>query len=167
MDPVLCHCLANAALADGNAKRARGIAEEALVSCLEIGARLGAIEAAVALSTARRAIVGVGGAERIEEVFAMAERLIAETGARNLTPFVLVERAELAELRGETQQRESHLRRALEAFTQMGATGRAMQLGKEIRSFLSLSLSLSLWERARVRGVEAFGFEFISAPDVP
>jgi class 3 adenylate cyclase len=134
LDPALRYFLANTALAGGNPERARGIAEETLTSCLEMGARLGAIEAAVALSAALRAIAGAGEAERIEEVLATADRLIAETGACNLTAFVLVERAGLAELRGETRQQESHLRRALEAFTQMGATGRAARLARELRS---------------------------------
>jgi hypothetical protein len=84
-----------------------------------------AIEAAVALAAALRAETGVTAATRIEEVLATAERLVAETGGRNLTPFVLVERAGLARLRGDVRGRETCLRQAGELFTRMGATGRA------------------------------------------
>ena len=97
------------------------IAEDTLTSCLEIGARPVAIEAALRVDT------GVPAAARIDEVLATADRLIAETGACNLTPFVLVERAALSALRGDARQQEAHLRRAHEAFTRMGATGRARQ----------------------------------------
>lgn len=51
-----------------------------------------------------------------------------------MTAFVLVERAALAELRRELPQREALLRRALEGFTRMGATGRAARLTRELGS---------------------------------
>lgn len=70
-----------------------------------------------------RGLIESAAAPRIEEVLATADRLIAETGACNLTPFVLVERAALAELRGDARAQEAHLRHAHDAFTQMGATG--------------------------------------------
>ena len=124
--------LARAWLAAANPARSRTIAEETLSDCLRFGTRLSAIDSAVALSAALRADAGVTAAPRIDEVLATAERLIAETGARNLTPFVLVEHAGLAELRGETQQQHTHLRRALELFTQMGATGRAAALSRQL-----------------------------------
>jgi class 3 adenylate cyclase len=43
-------------------------------------------------------------APRIDDALATADRLIAETGARNLTSFVLVERAALAALRGDAER---------------------------------------------------------------
>jgi len=125
--PWVRQALAQAWLAAGDPTRARAIAEDTLTNCLEIGARLFAIEAAVALSAALRAETGIAAAPRIDEVLATADRLIAETGARNLTPFVLMERAALSEFRGDAREQEAHLRRAHEAFTQMGATGRAHQ----------------------------------------
>jgi hypothetical protein len=68
---------------------------------------------------------GAEAGPRIGEVLATADRLIAETGARNLTPFVLVERAALAELRGDARLQEECLRKAHEGFARMSATGRA------------------------------------------
>jgi class 3 adenylate cyclase/tetratricopeptide (TPR) repeat protein len=126
-EPWLAQALAQARLAAGDPGRARTIAEDALSRCLQIGARLCAIEAAVVLAAALRAEMGVAAAPRIDEPLATADRLIAETGARNLTPFVLVERAAWSGLRGDTREQAAHLRRAHEAFTQMGATGRARE----------------------------------------
>jgi adenylate cyclase len=132
MEPWLRQALAQAWLAAGDPARARAIAEDTLASCLQIGARLIAIEAALALSAALRAEGGAAVAPRIDEVLATADRLIAETGACNLAPFVLVERAALSELRGESQQRESYLRRALDGFAKMGATGQAARLSRKL-----------------------------------
>jgi hypothetical protein len=126
-EPWLRQALAQAWLAAGDTARARAIAEETLISCLEIGSRLVAIEAAVTLSAALRAETGLAAAPRIDEVLAIADRLIAETGARNLTAFVLVERAALAALRGDAAQETVHLQRAHEEFKRMGATGRARE----------------------------------------
>jgi hypothetical protein len=58
--------------------------------------------------------------------------LIERTGATNLTPFVLVERARLAELSGDTVKRDQLLREAHRLFTEMGATGHAQKLAKEL-----------------------------------
>ena len=131
-EPYLRCCLAHASLASGDLRRARVLAEEALTHCLENGARLDAIEAALALAAALRADAGVGETARIEDVLATADRLIDETGARNMTAFVLVERAALSALRGDTRQQEEHLRRADEVFTRMGATGQATRLAREL-----------------------------------
>jgi hypothetical protein len=56
---------------------------------------------------------------------ATADRLIAETGACNWTPSVLVERAALAELQGKVRRQQECLCRANDEFTRTGATGRA------------------------------------------
>ncbi len=124
-EPGIRQAMAQAWLAAGDPARARAIADEVLTYCLGVGLRLVAIEAAVTLSAALRAEGGSAAAPRIDEVLGIADRLIAETGACNLTPFVLVERAGVAELCGDVRQHHECLRRAHEAFTHMGATGRA------------------------------------------
>jgi hypothetical protein len=126
--PSLRYSLARAWLAAGDAARARPIAEDALTECLNVGARLDDIQAALAVSAALRVESRVASAPRIDQVLATADRLIAETGAHNMTAFVLVERAALAALAGNARQREEHLLRARDAFTRMGATGRARQI---------------------------------------
>jgi class 3 adenylate cyclase len=127
LEPYLHTSLARAWLAVGDANRARVRAEETLARCLGMGARLDAVEAALVLSAALRADAGAGEAVRSEEVLATADRLIAETGARNLAAFVLVERAALAELCGDPQRQETDLQRASEEFTRMGAPARYLQ----------------------------------------
>ena len=97
-----------------------------------------AVLAAVTLSAALRAETGLAAAPRNDEVLAIADRLIAETGARNLSPFVLVERAALAELRGDTAQEATHLRRAHEEFKRMGATGRARETAAALKARMLL-----------------------------
>jgi hypothetical protein len=134
VEPWLRQALAQAWLAAGDTARARAIAEETLAHCLEIGSRPVAIEAAVTLSAALRAETGLAAAPRIDQVLAIADRLIAETGARNLTPFVLVERAALAALRGDAAQETTHLRRAHEEFERMGATGRARETDAALKA---------------------------------
>ena len=115
------------ALLAAEPSRARAMAEAALNDCLAIGNRLCAIDSALVLSAALRAEVGLAAAARIDDVLATADRLIGETGACNLTAFVLVERAALSELRGDAREQEVCLRRAHEAFRRMGATGRVRQ----------------------------------------
>jgi class 3 adenylate cyclase/tetratricopeptide (TPR) repeat protein len=127
LEPWIRQALAQAWLAAGDPTRAQAIAEETLSNCLDIGARPVAIEAAVTQSAALRAATGLAAAPRIDEVLATADRLVAETGARNLTAFVLVERAALAALRGDVEQETTFLWRAREEFTRMGATGRARE----------------------------------------
>jgi len=128
----VAQALAQARLAAGEPARARAMAEAALGESLKLGARLWAIDSALVLSAALRAEMGLGAAPQIESVLASADRLIAETGACNMTAFVLVERAALAELRREMSPREAFLHRALEDFMRMGAAGRAARLAREL-----------------------------------
>jgi hypothetical protein len=138
-EPRLRHLLAQAWLAAGDTARARALAEETLVHCLQIGARLVAIEVAVTLSAALRAESGVAAAPRIDELLTTVDRLTADTGARNLVPFVFEERAALSELRGDAREQEVHLRRAHELFTRMAATGRARQTAAALGKITSRS----------------------------
>ncbi|HXQ21536.1 MAG TPA: hypothetical protein VN812_07675 [Candidatus Acidoferrales bacterium] len=133
-EPFIAQALAQARLEAGEPARARAMAETARDDCLEIGARVCAIDSALVLSAALRGEMGLGAAARIDDVLPTADRLIAETGACNMTAFVLVERAALSELRGEAQQRKAYLRDALEGFSRMGATGHAARLTRELNS---------------------------------
>jgi class 3 adenylate cyclase len=129
--------LAQARLEAGEPGRARAMAEAVLDDCLAIGNRLCAIDSALVLSAALRAEMGLAAAARIDDALATADRLIAETGACNMTPFVLVERAALSALRGDARQEKAHLRRAHEAFSRMGATGRARETAAALAKLAS------------------------------
>jgi hypothetical protein len=93
--------LGQAHLDSGEVVRARQLATKAFADCVDAGARVAGIVAAATLAAALRAEAGLAAAARIEEVSATADRLIADTGARNLSSRVSMERAALAELRGD------------------------------------------------------------------
>jgi class 3 adenylate cyclase len=126
--------LALAFTAAGDPVRAQATAEQSLARCVEASAWPEAAEAALALSAALRAQGGADAAERVGELLERADRWIAETGATNLAPFVIWERAGLAGLRGEAPERECWLRRAQEEFGRIGAAGRARRAELELPS---------------------------------
>jgi hypothetical protein len=97
------------------------LAQKSLERCLEIGARLRAVELALVASRALRARSAAAAAVRIEELLALGERLIAETGARNFSGRLELERAELCALHGDTEERRAHLRAARDHFARMEA----------------------------------------------
>jgi hypothetical protein len=53
------------------------------------------------------------------------------SGAKSYEPFLHVERAELARLRGDEATREQELRKAYRLFTEIGAPIRAAEVAKE------------------------------------
>jgi predicted ATPase/class 3 adenylate cyclase len=119
---------ARAQLANGDLAQARADAEQLLARTLELGARLPAVEAALTLAAALRAGADAAETSRIDELLATADRLIEETGARNLAPLVLVERAARLTRAGDATQRRALLERARDEFTRMGATGHVREI---------------------------------------
>jgi hypothetical protein len=75
---------------------------------------------------------GAAEAERIEATLDAAEALVAETGARVLSPQITERRGELAGLRGESAERERFLRQAHRLYTEVGAAGHAERLAREL-----------------------------------
>ncbi len=131
---ILLPHLALAWIGRGDAVRGLSIAEEAVSQTREQGATHFEVEAHIALARALLAVDGVGAQDRAESALARAEELVEETGARRWTPNVHLARAELAGLHGQNEVRESHLRDAHRLFTEMGATGHAERLAREIDS---------------------------------
>jgi hypothetical protein len=115
-------------LANGELALARLAAEQVFSRSLELGTRIEAVEAALTLATILRAQADPAEASRIETLLATADRLIAETGARNLTPFVHLERAALLTRAEDAGLRRALLERAQADFTRMGANGRAREI---------------------------------------
>src|SRR5437867_12837635 len=129
---TLAH-LAEAHLAEGDAARARELAENAVseacrhrVLAAECFARL--VHARVLLSTEGPA-GGAGVASALERALALVE----ETGARRWAAFVQVERARLARLSGNEAGYEHEMRLAQRLFTEMGARSEERRVGKEGR----------------------------------
>ncbi len=76
---------------------------------------------------------GFVAAEReIEAALDRTLELVEETGARVFVPEVHEERAELARLRGDDNTCERELREAHRLYTEMGATGHAERLAREL-----------------------------------
>ena len=121
-----------AQLASGDGSGARAGAEAALANLLDLGVRTGAADMALTLAAALRAEGRPDAPQRIEEALATAERLIAETGARNLAPLLLLERAALLMRDEDAERRRDLLRRAHDAFVEMDAPARAREIARAL-----------------------------------
>ena len=89
---------------------------------------MGQLERARAL----RAGPGLGAAREIEACLARALTLVEETGGRAIEPQIIEERARLAALRGDDGAAAEDLRRAHALYAEIGATGHAERLAKEL-----------------------------------
>ncbi len=126
--------LADAHLGLGETERGCVVAEEAAA----VGRRRSTqVYEARALVTLARGLLEDEGAEfrgRAEGALSRALSLIDETGNEALRPFVHLERSKLARLAGDEETRERELREAHRLFTEMGATGHAERVAKELDS---------------------------------
>jgi tetratricopeptide (TPR) repeat protein len=75
---------------------------------------------------------GVAAAERAEAIHAELRDACETLGARVLLPRIDLETAELARLRGDDAARERALRKAQRSFAEIGATGHAERMAKEL-----------------------------------
>ncbi len=124
--------LADAHLAGGDADAAREAADEAIALAQRIGTPI--FEAEGWLSQARALLASRGAEARpdVEAALARAESLIEETGAHSLQPLVHEQRASLAKLAGDAEACTAQLRKAHRLFVEIGATGHAERLAKEL-----------------------------------
>jgi len=121
-----------AQIARGDAADARAGAEGVLARLLERGIRTVAAETAILLATALRLESGPDAAQRSDEALTTADRLIAETGARNFAPLVLLERVALLTRPDDAARRRDLLERARDAFVEMGAPVRAQEIENQL-----------------------------------
>jgi hypothetical protein len=77
---------------------------------------------------------GTRAADEVEAILAEAEQLVAETGAMIYLPEVHLVRGELACLVRDEVGRQRELREAHRLFTEMGATGHAERVARELGS---------------------------------
>jgi class 3 adenylate cyclase len=124
--------LAEALLLVGDLPRAHELVEDALTVAGRTGAVVDEIFARRTLARVLLAQEGAKAARPIAEALDGAERLIEQTGAVSFRPLVLLERAALACLAGDTAARERALREAHRVFTAIGATGHAERLVPEL-----------------------------------
>ena len=128
MEPRLVSWLAEACLGAGDLARARALAEESVALGLRIGARVDLIQAQRALAHVLLAQEGAAAGAAVRAALAEAEKLIKETFATSLAPLVLLDRAELPRLDGDSEARERALREARKLFAELGAPRRVQQI---------------------------------------
>ncbi len=124
--------LADAHLGLGETDRGCALAEEAAAVARRRGTR---VDEARALVTLARGLLQDERAEsrgRAEGALSGTLSLIDETGNEALRPFVHLEQSKLARLTGDDATQERELREAHRLFTEMGATGHAERVAREL-----------------------------------
>jgi tetratricopeptide (TPR) repeat protein len=124
--------LAQAYLGCGDRDRARSVAEQAVAQNRAIGALLYEIHALRTLARVLRTIDPARELETIEASLSRAEDLVRETGARLVLPSLHEERAQLARALQRPSDADRELREAHRHYTEIGATGHAKRLAKEL-----------------------------------
>lgn len=124
----LVAALAEACLGAGDVVRARALADESVALGQRVGAPLYFFPALRALAHVLLAEADAGAAPAIRDALSEADRIIAETGATTLAPLVLLDRAELARLEGDTAARRRLLEEARKHFAAVGAPMRVQQI---------------------------------------
>ncbi len=124
--------LARAYLGERDAPRARATAEQAIACAERQEARFFECQGQLVLAQALRADAGSGAAKEIEACLARALALVEETGGRALEPQIIEERGRLVTLQGDDGAET--LRRAHALYIEIGATGHAERLARELRS---------------------------------
>jgi hypothetical protein len=86
----------------------------------------------IVLARVLRAVDGLAAENQIEATLDCVSKMIEENGGRVYLPQVREERAELAGLHGNHAARADHLHEAHRLYTEMGATGHAERLAREL-----------------------------------
>jgi tetratricopeptide (TPR) repeat protein len=134
---AMLELLAEAQLGRGELNLARSTSEEAVASSRRRRTRFAELFSHLALA---RALLGATDAVSAEVGAKSLERalaLVEETGAAALEPFVRVELAKLARLRGDGEGHKRELHEAERLFTVIGAPRRAAELAAELAVGLS------------------------------
>jgi class 3 adenylate cyclase len=113
---------------------ARVRAVEAIACAHTQGALFFECSAELALARALRADLGGAASDEIERCLTGALHLVGETGGRVLEPQIIEEQARLAALRGDRAAAAAELQRAHALYVEIGATGHAERLRKELGS---------------------------------
>ena len=119
-------------LAANNPDRARAIAAQATNAARDLATRTTECFGQITLAEALRRTEGVAAAGAIRNALARARNLVDGTEARAYEPWILEEEGRLAQLEGDQAQFESKLREAHRLFVEMGATGHAKRLAREL-----------------------------------
>ena len=123
--------LAEAQLGLRDGTRARAFAEQAIEIAAAGRRSVGEVHAQLALARVLRGVEGADASAGITAALDRADALVQTTGARSYAPQILVERARLATLHGDTEAAQRRLHEAHRLFTDMGATGHARRLAED------------------------------------
>jgi class 3 adenylate cyclase/tetratricopeptide (TPR) repeat protein len=124
--------LASAHLALGDLDRARELVEQAQAFATRGGANMRRAHVDLVQARILRAAEGRKARDGIEVLLAQADAGIRDTGAKAWGPFVLEERARLAQAMGDAAAAEQQLREALSRFQAQGSLGHAQRLAREL-----------------------------------
>jgi tetratricopeptide (TPR) repeat protein len=130
---VLAH-LAEVYLELGECNEALAAAREAITLGSAGGSRFHEAEAQLALARALLASEGTLPRAEIEFALERAEALVETTGGRVLSPRILELRGRLAAALGDAPASDRTLRQALDVYREIGATGHAERLARELAS---------------------------------
>ncbi len=129
-EALLLAILARAYLGHGNVTRARETAERAIAVAQTRGSRH--YEALAWIELARALQASDAEDQPVVDALERADSLIHETGALLYAPEVHEQRADLARRHGDERSRERELREAHRLYSEMGATGHADRLAREL-----------------------------------
>jgi class 3 adenylate cyclase len=123
--------MAAAGLGLGDRSRALTLAREAIAVCRRRGSRFWEFSAQLTRMRALREIHGVEARSEIQAALAEADAWLEMSGAKSYEPFLHIERAQFARLKGDQAARECELREAHRLFLEIGAPLRAAEVAKE------------------------------------
>jgi hypothetical protein len=124
---------ARALLGAGSVDRAREVSSEAIAMAKRQGQPVHQCEATIVHVRCLSKLEGAGARQTIETLLEEISQLIEETGAERWRPHLHVERGELCRLTGDPAAGTREFTEAHRLFEEMGATGHAQRLAKELR----------------------------------
>ncbi len=124
--------LADAQVAAGDAEAGCEAADEAIALAQRNGMPVFEAEGWLSRAGALLALRRIDARLDVEAALTRAETLIEETGTCSLQPLVHEQRATLAKLDGDVEARTRELREAHRFYTEIGATGHAERLAREL-----------------------------------
>jgi class 3 adenylate cyclase len=130
--PQMLAAYARALLGAGAAETAREVSTEAMDVAKRQGQPIHQCEATIAHVRSLREVHGADARQTIEALLEDVSQLIEQTGAERWRPHVLVERGELHRLGGDAEAAKRSLIEAHRLFSEMGATGHAERLAKQL-----------------------------------
>jgi tetratricopeptide (TPR) repeat protein len=133
-EPETLAWLAEAQNGAGLFDLARETARQAIEIARVLGTRISELEAHLALARTLLASDGAAAGDAVDAALNEAQIAAEECGARGFAPQIHVERGRLAAARGDDAARTRIFGEAHRLFTEIGATGHAQRLARELGS---------------------------------